>query len=182
MGDPIEGATTDEEQIELSWAALTGVQAGGIAVTSYHLQWDKASSGATWYDVQGNNPSSLSTSTILTSEVQAGETYQFRVRARNIHGWGDYSNVVPIKAAGLPDQVASATTSIDPTTGGVVIQWVEPHDGSQTITEYLVEVANVDATSWHEDSTNCDGSDPAVTSCTIPMDVLVAAPHRLVFD
>ena len=87
-----------------------------------------------------------------------------------------------IKAAGLPDQVATITTSIDAGSGGVLIQWVEPHDGSQAITEYLVEIADVNTASWHEDSTNCDGSDPSLTSCLIPMDVLVTAPYSLVFD
>ena len=74
-------------------------------ITSYHLQWDKGSSGAEWYDVQGLNPSSLSTSTILTSEVVAGQTYRLRVRASNLHGWGEYSDELQVKAAGLPDKV-----------------------------------------------------------------------------
>jgi hypothetical protein len=69
MADPIEGASIDEEQIELSWTALSGASTGGVAVASYHLQWDKATGGATWYDIQGFNPPSLATSTILTSEI-----------------------------------------------------------------------------------------------------------------
>ena len=118
-----EGGEGDQQEVQLRLLAgrQGGVEAGGVAVTSYHLQWDQATAEATWYDVQGFNPSSLSTSTTLTNEVHAGETYRFRVRAQNIHGWGDYSNVVSIKAAGLPDQVATVMTSIDETSGGVLI-------------------------------------------------------------
>ena len=67
-----------------------------------------------------------------------------------------------IKAAGIADQVQTVTTSIDPATGNVLIDWVAPHGGSDTISEYLIEIANLDETTFFEDEVNCGGSDPAV--------------------
>jgi hypothetical protein len=166
----------------VSWQALSGDSTGGKAITSYHLQWDKGSSGADWYDVQGFNPSSLSTSTVLTSEVVAGQTYLLRVRASNLHGWGDYSEELSVKAAGLPDQVSTVTTIIDEGSGGVKIEWIQPHDGSEALTSYLIEIANFDTTQWYEDATNCNGDDPMVTSCIVPMETLTADPFFLIFD
>jgi hypothetical protein len=74
------------------------------------------------------------------------------------------------------------TTSIDPATGNVLIQWIAPHDGSQEITGHLVEIGNADSTEMHEDVVNCGGSDPSLTSCSVPMDVLVASPYELAFN
>lgn len=111
-----------------------------------------------------------------------GTLYAFRVRAANIHGFGQFSDPISIKAAGLPDQVLTVTTSIDAATGGVVIDWLAPHDGSQTITEYLVEIANADGGSYFEEDTNCSGSDPSVHQCVIPMSALTQSPFNLSFD
>ena len=77
-----------------------------------------------------------------------------------------------VKAAGLADQVQTVVTSIDSVTGGVNIDWVAPHDGSQDITKYFVEVQNADGTGFFEDTVNCDGANPSETQCTIPMDTL----------
>lgn len=38
--------------------------------------------------------------------VSSGNTYRFRVRALNKHGWGSYSDVVGILAAVPPDAPA----------------------------------------------------------------------------
>jgi hypothetical protein len=61
-----------------------------------------------------------------------------KVRATNVHGWGDFSDSVSIKAAQIPDKMTVVTTSIDAATGGLRIDLTEPHDGYQDITEYLV--------------------------------------------
>ena len=72
--------------------------------------------------------------------IVPGTFYSFRVRAANIHGFGEFSETFSVKAAGIADQVLTVTTSIDVVTGGVTIDWVTPHDGSQEITSYLVEI------------------------------------------
>ena len=94
--------TTTEELLYIEWTPLaTETEIGGSAITSYWLQWDFGLGGDDWYDVQGKNPTNLDTSTTLTSDVNAGTTYRFRVKASNIHGWSsaDWSPVAEIKAA-----------------------------------------------------------------------------------
>jgi len=78
--------------------------------------------------------------------------------------------------------VQTAATSIDSVTGGVTIDWIAPHDGSQEITSYLIEIQNALATGFFEDETNCGGDNPNLTECTIPMRVLTTSPYNLVFN
>lgn len=154
---------------------------GGSQVLSYNLQWDEASNGVSWKNVIGFQPSSLALTTILTNGVSGGLTYKFRVRARNVHGWGAFSTETSIKAAQIPDQMSSVTTSIDVPTGGVLISWTMPHDGYQSIINYLVEI-QTSTGAWKQDVSNCKGSDPAMLTCLIPMSVLIATPYNLNFD
>jgi len=105
--------------------------------------------------------------------VTEGTSYQFKVRAANKWGFGNFSNVVSILAAGVPEQVTSVSTAIDPTTGGVKISWTEPDDNYDSITSYTVEVKDSGGV-WQDDLTNCDGSQPLILAqlyCIIPMSV-----------
>jgi hypothetical protein len=113
---------------------------GGSQINSYNLQWDQATNGANWTNVIGFSPSSLVLTATLTNGVTGGLTYKFRVRARNVHGWGAFSTVLSIKAAQIPDQMDTVSTSIDGPTGGVFIEWNMPHDGFQDIENYLIEI------------------------------------------
>jgi hypothetical protein len=90
-----------------------------------------------------------------------------------------------MQAATTPSQMATVTTSIDSSTGGVTISWVAPHDGGSTIDAYRIEIANAGATSWTADTTNCDGASSTIMSqmyCVIPMSTLTAAPYSYAFD
>lgn len=70
----------------------------------------------------GHNIDSLIFTFEVTSNVYAGDLYQFRVRAKNVWGWGPFSPVLTIKAATRPDKMlGSPQTSIDSATGGVLI-------------------------------------------------------------
>jgi len=102
-----DDSITGETQVFVQWAELTtNTEIGGSAITSYHLQTDKATTqlngSPTWSDVKGGGPESLTTSETLTSDITAGYTYRFRVRASNLHGWGEYSAIASIKAAQIP--------------------------------------------------------------------------------
>jgi hypothetical protein len=93
-------AKTNQHQITVEWSSFDlAIKTGGASLLSYHLQWDKATDGAQWFDIQGLDPSSLLLTATQTNEVVGGQIYQFRVRASNVHGWGPYSEVVAIKAA-----------------------------------------------------------------------------------
>ena len=118
---------------------------------------------------------------MLTSEVVPGESYSFKIRAANIHGFGDFSSVVSIKAAGIPSKVETVVTSIDPATGGVKIDWETPHDGQQSITDYMITIANQSGSLMIEDWNNCGGNDVSSTYCIMPMDTLTDDPYDLLF-
>lgn len=77
--------------------------------------------------------------------------------------------------------MSSVTTSIDVPSGGVLISWTTPHDGYQSISNYLVEI-QTSTGAWKQDASNCKGSDPALLTCLIPMSVLIATPYNLNFD
>lgn len=99
MSAPSSGSSTSSSQIEVTWTALTtAAETGGASITSYHLQWD-AGTNTTWSDVVGLSPSYTSTSVILSTSIVSGNTYYFRVRAKNAQGWGSYSSTSSIKAA-----------------------------------------------------------------------------------
>lgn len=110
--------------------------------------------------------------------------YGFRVRARNIFGWGPYSTVVYIQAAREPDVPAAPVTSIDPATGGIVLHWAAPSERGSAIEAYKIEIANKAQTSWSEVS-SCDGADPVVRDalqCIVPMSTFTGPLFGYVFD
>jgi hypothetical protein len=182
MTAPTSGLNTNEQQIEVDWTALTGSATGGATITSYNLQYDSGSNGVSWSDVVGAIPTFTGLSTVLSSQIAPGVTYQFKVRAANVHGYGAFSSIVSIKAAQTPSKMSSPVTSVDSVTGKLQISWNAPHDGSQTISSYLIEIADSMTSSWNQDSTNCPGSDPSSLSCLVPMNVLTAAPYNYVFE
>jgi hypothetical protein len=153
-------------------------------VLSYHLQYDNGTFATTWLDVVGLAPDSVATTIIVSSEIVSGTVYGFRVRARNIFGWGPYSTVTEIKAAREPGLPIAPVTSIDPVHGGVTIEWTAPDARGDTITAYKIEIANKAGTTWHTEAA-CDGTDPVVIAalrCIVPMSTLTASPYNYVFD
>jgi hypothetical protein len=57
----------------------------------------------------------------VLGNLTSGATYKFRVRARNTFGFGNFSSVLEIKAATWPEIASSVFTSIDETTGGIIL-------------------------------------------------------------
>lgn len=73
-------------------------------IVTYNLQWDRGSGTENdWHNVQGFSPYSLDLSVTLSSQITPGSHYKFRVRAANIHGFGNFSSTLTVKAAGLAD-------------------------------------------------------------------------------
>ena len=182
MATPLNGPSTGASQVEVTWTALTAPQNGDSAVTSYELQWDAGSSGVSWVDLAGVSSNYLLTSYVVTTgtggaPIPAGTTYQFRVRAANAWGAGDYSPVATILAADVPLAPAAPTTAIEATAGDVVITWVAPDAQGSALTTYLVEIEGSTPGAWSAETTYCGGS-TAVT-CQVPMSVFWAGPYSL---
>jgi hypothetical protein len=75
--------------------------------------------------------------------------------------------------------MATVTTSIDSSTGGVTITWAEPATNGGSITSYTIEILDEAGSTWSTELTDCDGSDSGIMSalsCTIPMSTFTAAP------
>ena len=103
MATPTKGSATDATYIQVQWTALSSApQNGGSAVTSYNLQWDSGTAGASWTNLVGYSPSSTSVSYTLTSGITSGHSYQFRVRAKNVFGWGSFSSSTSIVSGAVP--------------------------------------------------------------------------------
>jgi len=173
---------TTETEIIIDWTSLASPYDGYAPVIAYNLQWDKGTNGVSWYDLYGVVPTATLLSFTLTSDIVPGGEYEFRIRAGNVHGFGAFTAPFTIMAAGKPFQVSSPITSIDSATGKLKIEWTAPHDGSDLITSYLIEIADSTTTTWTPDATDCSGTNPAILSCLIPMSTLTSAPYNYLFD
>ena len=84
------------------------------------------------------------TSFKLDTGISAGETYSFRVKARNSVGFSDYSKVLEIIAATTPDASPSdvANDRTQTATNQLTFSWEAPSDsgdGGSPIIDYTVE-------------------------------------------
>jgi hypothetical protein len=52
----------------------------------------------------------------VATGLNIGSVYEFKVRARNSFGYGDFSEIVAILAAQTPDAPEAPTTTFDRTT------------------------------------------------------------------
>jgi len=183
MSAPTQGSATSDSQIQVDWVALSSSPSnGGSTILSYHVQWDQGTS--TWVDLVGAGSDYTGTSFTVASGVSVGNTYQFKVRAKNKWGWGTFSTVTAIVAQGAPDQVTGVTTSIDAATGGVKIVWSEPNGNGDALIAYVVEIRD-SGSGWRTETTDCNGADPSILSnknCIIPMNTLTGAPFSLTLD
>jgi large repetitive protein len=101
------------------------------------VYWNQGNTNNVWVNLIGETSDYSATSYMATSVIE-GETYQFKIRANNRWGWGEFSSVTTILAAKAPSQVASPSTAIDSSTGGVSITWTAPASNGSPITAYTV--------------------------------------------
>jgi hypothetical protein len=178
------GSATSETQVELSWSALTtAAETGGAAILSYNVEWDAGAADGNWVSLIGYGADSSATTYTVTSGISPGIDFLFRVRAKNMWGWGVYSAITTATPSALPDQMATVTTAVEATAGAVVLAWVAPNDNSSPITAYKIEFQSKDGTTWNEALATCDGSGASVIAalnCTIPMATFTASPFSLV--
>lgn len=70
------------------------------------MWWD-ANTGSVNIDLYED----LTTSTIVTG-LGAGLDYQFKIRARNIYGYGEFSDIVTLVPDAVPDMMSAPSTSL----------------------------------------------------------------------
>ena len=114
----------------------------GAPIISYNLQWDLGNFGLQWYDLIGDITDYLETSYIVSSGISSAVYYKFKVRARNKWGWGQWSQIVSIRASTWPTVVAKPLTSIELSTGNVLLTWIAPLHRGSPIDKYVIEFQN----------------------------------------
>lgn len=133
------GSDTTATQIEVAWTALsTSPDNGGSAITSYQLYWDSASGGlpATW--TLAATVAAGGALTATASSLTTGQTYQFGVRAINVHGTGPLGPTLAVLAAGEPAAPTGLTAS-SATSTTITLSWTAPTDtGGVALTDYQV--------------------------------------------
>ena len=102
---------TSDILLQTTWASLENPENGGALILSYHLQYDDSSSGKTWTDLTGYPVDDVSLSFGVTNSIEKGKIYLFRYRARNVHGWGPFSEQLSLIAARRTDQIVPIVTS-----------------------------------------------------------------------
>jgi len=102
MAAPVRGSGSSASQIQVDWTALVlGTDIGDSAITSYNLYWDQGT--GVYVSLVGESSDSLATTFTVSSGITGGSTYNFKVRAKNKWGFGDFSSSTAILAAGAPD-------------------------------------------------------------------------------
>jgi len=155
---------------------------GGSTILSYNLQWDNGN-GVVNVNLVGYSTPYLHPYFTVISGVTAGALYNFKYRARNVYGWGDFSDEVTLKAARQPEQMLPVQTLIE--NNFVKISWDYPNDNSDTVNEYEVLIRESDLNTYKSEILYCDGRSQAIIQkryCLIPMTVLRAAPYSLQFQ
>jgi len=134
MNTPTNGHGTSHEQIVVEWTAHTSSMNGGSTVLEYELEEDSSS----WTSLFTSTD--LATTYTKSSDVSSDTAYQFRLRMRNIYGWGPYSGVLSLTTPSgpPPDKVSTPSLSIDLSNGNVVVDWSAPGDNGFAISGYEV--------------------------------------------
>ena len=105
---------------------------GGTPVIDYRIWSDQAT------DVYMPVISNLAATSYLVTGLSVGDLYKFKVEARNAFGYSEFSDVVEILAAQIPDKPDAPVTTFDRTT--VVISWTAPFEQGSAITGYRVYI------------------------------------------
>lgn len=120
MSPPTEDPSCTDAALTMNWIALSGADAGNSAVIAYSLYWDAGDALAVTFTPLTD---ALVTS-FTVNGVTGGATYRFLVRARNIYGYGPYSDVTvvtPDDAPGKTDIPTVQLSATDPTE--VEVSW-----------------------------------------------------------
>jgi hypothetical protein len=154
------------------------------SATSLGLQWQEgAFNGGTQvldYQVsfdQGTDTYVVLATTLLGTNYEAvgltsGQTYKFKVQARNSFGLSDYSTELTLMAAFKPDQPLPPVTSV--VAADVIILWQAPTANGSPITSYRITIGQSNG-DFTQEMSYCDGSISSIVTdreCTVPLSVL----------
>lgn len=97
------GVGTSSTALEVTWEEVTGsTNTGGADLTYYYVYWDAGNGGTsdTWVQVVSTDADT--NRAVTTNAVVTGTTYQFGIKAVNVHGEGPLGGSLSIVAAATP--------------------------------------------------------------------------------
>lgn len=92
---------------------------GASEIHSYSLEIDDGT-GGDFTSLVGSKSNYLLTTYTIMSGIEQGTLYRLRYRARNALGWSDYSPIVYVLAATVP-QAPEQPSLVSQTQGAVVV-------------------------------------------------------------
>lgn len=98
-----------------------------------------------------------SETTLLVTDLTAGNYYEFKVEARNIYGYSDLSNTLTLLCAYIPEAPINVLTVIDGT--NVKVSWDLVTQNGSPITAYNVYVKEIPTGTFTLESSDCVGTD-----------------------
>ena len=130
-------ATTSKTQVSFSWSAPAND--GGDTVIDYAIEMD-ANDDGNFSEVESGVTSTSHTQTGLS----AGNSYKFRVRARNGVGQSTYSSSFAIIAAQKPDEPTTfIRDEVSTTKTQVSFSWSGPvENGGLAVIDYSIDMDN----------------------------------------
>ncbi|CAM4765861.1 unnamed protein product [Rotaria magnacalcarata] len=142
----IDVANQTENSVTLKWNKPKND--GGSKVTGYQVEMRNPDSDkweiANDYPIKGTD--------LLVKNLQIGKPYEFRVKAKNAAGWGDYStleNPVTLKPDSVPPSSPSMPEVKKVGKNHVELGWTAPtNDGGAKITGYIVEKKPIGGDQW----------------------------------
>lgn len=132
-------ATGDGTTLQVTWAALTGADAGTTEELKYSVQVRQQGLVDDWSDAQTITTKAAATSTLVTGLASA-TTYEARVSAINSEGQGPWSAVVSGRTASAPAAAPSLWRVVSGV-GTLTLSWRAPTGvgtGGSPITGYVV--------------------------------------------
>lgn len=127
-GRSTSGITSTSATME--WAAPA--DNGGRSIEGYTLRWRRVGD-ATWNEVF-----QAETNRTVTALVPATQ-YEFRVRAKNSVGYGDYQDTSQLFTTSTALPSAPAQPGVAPQATSCLVSWVTPASNGATITGYQVQ-------------------------------------------
>ena len=169
MTAPALGTDNTEIRLEIVWSELAGEDAGNSDILGYQLYWDAGTGVA---DIALIETSSVSH---LQSSLTPGQPYIFKLRARNIYGYGDFSSEVTFTPVNVPATMEPVTTALN--FPNIDLAFVEPDDSGSAILTYEIAFFDNALGDYREVTALCDGSDAATIaamSCSVPVSELIS--------
>jgi hypothetical protein len=137
-------------------------------------------------NVKGQDGSWDTMTSSMLSGLNPNTYYNFRVKARNVHGWAlEWSRPFSALTAQRPNKPVSVSTSLYNL--NIRIAWQAPSDNYQKILEYKVLIANNNGTQLVANDYYCNGAffdwQSTEMHCDVPVkEVLIQEPYSLKFD